>query len=358
MSQPESLVFTTLRNHESIVLGGRLTLAAPGALTMEWLLYPDVLPGCPDPYKWEFGKPAEQDFAGTLGDFQVTVTAKPPAATITHTPSGKKLELTIERISREESKSSFKIKTGADARYYALGEQFASLEHSGRRIVAASADWWNKSWFDPPGWKHTYIPLPFLLTSEGYGLLVHTDAYAAFDLPEQGGGEDKTYTVEVGASGFSFTFFPAPTEKAIVQQFLRLTGTKPFVPPRWGLEPLLAQASNHRERCWDYQIQEQYIEGLNKHKIPNGLILDETWLWHRRDASSPTGHYFHPERYLEFAPDHFEDVAAGIQRTFKEMRSRTVFIIGPFVGCNSGYLPMIKEKGWLVRRASNPSLPV
>jgi alpha-glucosidase (family GH31 glycosyl hydrolase) len=353
-SAQSSFVFAGMKNHESIAMGGRITCSSARSLELEWLLYPQALEGCPNPYHWDYGAPPLEDSSFRAHGFEVILRADPPRATLRQPSSGLELHIDDITLSREDGRATATIQGGVDARYYGLGEQFASLEHSGRRIVCESSDWWNKSWFDPPGWKHSYAPIPFLLTTAGYGLLVRGTSRVTFDLRQAGAsGGPGSYRVEIESPTLRITVVPGGSLKEILRAFVELTG-KPYVPPRWALEPLLACACNHRERCWTESRLDEYIEMFRKHRLPNGMVMDEAWIWTRRDATSPTGHHMHYEQYGAFEPDNYDHPAEAIRRLEREGRSRMIFIIGPFIGCKSKFLDMLRAKGWLVRRASNP----
>src|SRR5690349_432172 len=85
------LVFNTMRNHEGISLGGRLSLPSPNALRMEWMLFPQVLEGCPERIKWAYNQNPEADYHARLGDFEIALTAKPLGGKLMHQPTGVEL---------------------------------------------------------------------------------------------------------------------------------------------------------------------------------------------------------------------------------------------------------------------------
>lgn len=351
------LVFDTMRNHEGMSLGGRLWRPSAGSLAIELMLFPQTLKDCPNRIKWAYNANPLSNFSATLGDFSAELAATPNGGRLTHAPSGTALEFTLDRLSREDGTTDLTFKCDATTRFYGLGEQFASLDHTGRKIVCESADWWNKSFFDAPGWKHSYIPIPFLLTNAGYGLLIDAPVRVSFDLSSTCSYYQGTYHVRVESAGARLILIPGATQLAVIQEFLRLTG-RPYLPPRWALEPLLACASNHKERVYDQRKHDEYIQKFSEHKIPNGLVMDESWIWLRKDETSPTGYYLHSECYGAFEPDNMDDPKAAVESMWREGRSRTIFIIGPFIGCASKYLPLCEEKGWLVRRVSSPELPL
>lgn len=352
----EPIAFAGMKNHESISMGGCLSSPTKDVLEVEFLLYPDVLAGCPDRFHWDYGDPPLYGQDLVIDNFEVELKSSPNAAVVTSHPAETTLNIEDVWISREENRTRVRIRPQSDIRFYGLGEQFASLEHSGRRIVCESVDWWNRNWTDPPGWKHTYCPIPFVLTNEGYGILISSTARVTFDFTQcgQAGGQG-FYSIETETAGIRLSIIPGGSLKEIIQRLVQLTGP-PYTPPRWGQEPLLACASNHKERVWDDRKVDEYIEMFRKHRIPNGMVLDECWAWLRKDPTSPTGYFMHYEAYGAFEPDNYADPAESIRRMRSEGGSRTIFIIGPFIGCNCKYLEFLKEHGWLVRRASNPNL--
>ncbi len=352
----EPIAFAGMKNHESIAMGGSISCPIKDILAIEWMLYPDVLASCPDRYHWDYGEPPlfAQEFE--VQGFHVGMNPSPNSGVITHHPTQTQVNIKDIWISREEGRARVTLRARAGTRFYGLGEQFASLDHTGRRIVCESSDWWNKNWIDPPGWKHSYCPIPFVLTTDGYGILVSASTRVTFDFTGEGqAGGQGCYHIETESSGIRLTIIPGSSLKEIIQRLVRLTGA-PYTPPRWGQEPLLACASNHKERVWDDRKVDEYIEMFRKHHIPNGMVLDECWAWLRKDSHSPSGYFMHYESYGAFAPDNYADPAESIRRMRTEGGSRTIFIVGPFIGCKSKYLEFLRERDWLVRRASNPDL--
>lgn len=73
-----AVVFGGMKGHESITLGVRLSWPSPRALEIEWMLYADVLDGCPDRFHWHDGQPPVQDRHIELS-FVASLAAQPAA---------------------------------------------------------------------------------------------------------------------------------------------------------------------------------------------------------------------------------------------------------------------------------------
>lgn len=117
---------------------------------------------------------------------------------------------------------------------YGLGLQFQSFEQNGlKKRLRVNAD-------PARDTGDSHAPVPFYVTTRGYGILVDTARYATFYL---GGKKQKApaehpsdqVLVEVPeASGVDVYVFGGPSLREAVQRYNLFSGGGP-VPPRWGL---------------------------------------------------------------------------------------------------------------------------
>ncbi len=149
-----------------------------------------------------------------------------------------------------------------DEDLYGLGEQFARINRVGQRFELWATDAYGISH------RATYKNVPFLWSTRGYGLFVHTTSRVTFDLA----------TVSTLAHGFThegpeldvFLIY-GPEPAAILRRYCDLTGYAP-VPPRWSFGLWMS-------RC-GYQNRaevEQVAEGLRAHDVPCDVIHVDPW---------------------------------------------------------------------------------
>ena len=111
---------------------------------------------------------------------------------------------------------------------YGLGERYERANHRGREIV----DWVEDACIQPGrGHDWTYWPVPFLLSSRGYGVFADTTARATFRL---GSDRDDAWSVGVDGAALSVVLFAGPRPADVVRQFTARTG-RPALPPPWAL---------------------------------------------------------------------------------------------------------------------------
>jgi len=82
----------------------------------------------------------------------------------------------------------------------------------------------------------TYYPVPWLLSSRGYGVLVDNDETSRFTLPGARGGG---WTASVDAPRLSLTVFAGPTPAGALRRFTAVTGRQPAPGAPWAFGPWL-----------------------------------------------------------------------------------------------------------------------
>lgn len=165
-------------------------------------------------------------------------------------------------FSASETDDGFAIswKLEENEHLYGLGERFTSFDLRGKRHVLWSADaiGSNSSY-------RSYKPVPFLLSSKGYGIFVNTSSVLLFDAR----GEE----CFVAGKGALDIWKIKGTPKEIISQYTDLTG-KPPVIPKWSLGLWVS-------RCMypDRKTVEKIVERMRGEEIPCDVIsLDPLWL--------------------------------------------------------------------------------
>ena len=123
------------------------------------------------------------------------------------------------------------ITLAADQGFYTgLGEQFSHVSASGRVTPMFLTTGGNTEM----GLNDAHLPVPFLVSSNGWGLFVASREAGAFDVASTDAG-----TVKVTFEGRSldFWFFVGPDPLGVVARFNRVAGL-PRPLPRWTLSPI------------------------------------------------------------------------------------------------------------------------
>ncbi|MFN8175061.1 MAG: glycoside hydrolase family 31 protein [Solirubrobacteraceae bacterium] len=82
----------------------------------------------------------------------------------------------------------------------------------------------------------TYYPVPWLLSSRGYGVLVDNDETSWFTLPSARGG---SWSARVAAPALRLSLFAGPTPARALQRFTAATGRQPAPGASWAFGPWL-----------------------------------------------------------------------------------------------------------------------
>ncbi|MFW5869212.1 MAG: TIM-barrel domain-containing protein, partial [Armatimonadota bacterium] len=107
----------------------------------------------------------------------------------------------------------------ANERFYGLGDQTRDrIEHRGTK-----GDLWIRN-------VEEYIPIPFVLSSRGYGLLMNTTRRVWYDL---GATSDDWFGFECENEVLDLYVIYGPSPAEIIERYTRVTG-RPFLPPKWG----------------------------------------------------------------------------------------------------------------------------
>ena len=152
-----------------------------------------------------------------------------------------------------------------DEGIYGCGESFTRLNKRGQRLVMWATD--------PKGaqTQDMYKPIPFFMSSKGYGMFVHTSAPLTLDF---GCSYDGASTLYLGDDTLDlFIFLGEPKE--ILSEYTALTGRSPM-PPLWSFGLWMGRISYNSEA----EVRE-VAEKLRKHRIPCDVIhLDTGWFEH------------------------------------------------------------------------------
>jgi alpha-D-xyloside xylohydrolase len=165
------------------------------------------------------------------------------------------------------------------ASYFGLGERFDTLDHAHTVVRNLSTD--------NAGVKGTssYKPIPFFMSTTGYGLWVDTSGEATFDM---NASDRDNLIVDVTAAKLRIVLFTGPEFPGILERFTGLAG-RAIVPPYWAFAPWKAR---------DYhQNDAQVAEDVDKQRelgLPSSVILiDSPW------AATYNDYKFNPKQFSD-----------------------------------------------------------
>ena len=192
------------------------------------------------------------------------------------------------------------------ASYFGLGERFDALDHTHTVVKNLSVD--------NAGVKgtSTYKPIPFFMSTTGYGLWLDATGEATFDLNAT---DSKEIVVDVAAAKLRIVLFTGPEFPGILERFTALAG-RAVVPPYWAFAPWKAR---------DYhQNEEQVKEDVDKNRelgLPASVILiDSPW------AAAYNDYKFNPKQF---------DDAPGMVKYIHDQAYKLVLWHTPWINSKS-----------------------
>jgi alpha-D-xyloside xylohydrolase len=149
--------------------------------------------------------------------------------------------------------------------FYGFGERFNALDQRGNVLDNRVFAQYTRQE------KRSYIPVPFFISSAGYGVWLKTERQAEFDMAAR---KTDRWTLTGQAeddSSLEMTLFLDRQPRDIVQAFTGRTG-KPLLPPPWVFGPWMS--SND----WNCQAEiARQLELAKEHAIPASVVVIEAW---------------------------------------------------------------------------------
>ncbi len=148
--------------------------------------------------------------------------------------------------------------------FYGFGERFTPVDKWGQELVMWTADSGNVSSY------RSYKNVPFLMSTAGYGLFVHSSFPIVYRL---GSESSISYSFHVDDDQLDYFVIRGPAFKHILRRYAELTGFAP-VPPRWSLGFWISRCSYmSREEV------ETVIGEMRRRDFPCDVIsLDPWWM--------------------------------------------------------------------------------
>src|SRR5215204_5877905 len=172
-----------------------------------------------------------------------------------------------------------------DEKLFGGGESFTRLNKRGQKMVLWTYDAYSVQT------PYMYKPVPFFMSSRGYGMFVHTSAPLTFDLGASYNEANVTY---LGDDSLDlFCFFGTPKE--ILSEYTALTGRAP-VPPVWSFGLWMGRESYYSED----EVRD-VAKRLRAYRIPCDVVhLDVGWFEvpHRCDFKFSESRFNDPAKML------------------------------------------------------------
>jgi len=172
-----------------------------------------------------------------------------------------------------------------DEKIFGLGESFTRLNKRGQKVILYARDGMGVQT------QLMYKPIPFFLSSNGYGMFMHTSAPVTLDI---GQSFDQSNLIYLGDDKLDlFIFLGEP--KDILSEYTALTGRSP-VPPLWSFGFWMSRITYKSEE----EVRDVAAK-LRQYRIPTDVIhLDTGWFetdW-RSDYKFSTTRFKDPAKML------------------------------------------------------------
>lgn len=215
-----------------------------------------------------------------------------------------------------------------DEKIFGCGESFTGLDKNGQKVVL---------WTHDPNGVQTqtmYKPIPFYLSSRGYGMFMHTTSPITCDF---GATYGESNAMQIGDENLDlFIFLGEP--KDILDAYTDLTGKAPM-PPLWSFGLWMSRITYFSE-----QDGRNVAAKLRQNRIPSDVIHFDTG-WFETDWRCD----------YRFAPSRFKDPEKMIADLKAQGFRTSLWQLPYFVPKNVLY-PEIVEKGLAVKNA-NGTIP-
>lgn len=206
---------------------------------------------------------------------------------------------------------------------FGTGENFKGFDKRGQKVVL---------WIDDPNGVQNetmYKPIPFFMSSRGYGMFIHTSAPISCDFGRYFNGVMSIMSGDEELDLFVFLGEP----KDILDEYTNLTG-KASMPPLWSFGLWMSRITYFSE-----EDGRKVARLLRENRIPSDVIHFDTG-WFEVDWRSD----------YKFAPSRFQD-PEGMIRDLDDMGFKTSLWQLPYFVPQNSLFPEIIEKGLFVKNA-------
>ena len=166
---------------------------------------------------------------------------------------------------------------GADERFFGLGERFNALDQRGNVLDIRVYEQYKSQG------KRTYLPVPFLLSSVGYGLYVDSKRWMQFDLAAS---DPQHWILEADLGpeqSLALRWFSGNDPMAIVGQFSRFSGP-PSLPPAWAFGLWMSSNEWNSQARVEREVEQSLALGIDPAVVVIEAWSDETTFYIWNDA--------------------------------------------------------------------------
>lgn len=222
---------------------------------------------------------------------------------------------------RKYSAVSLQIHNGEH--FYGCGESFTQLDKHGQKITL-----WTKDANSSEG-RDLYKPVPFFISSRGYGVFYHTSAPLTLDFGHEYGEANTAFLGDENVDIFIFVGDP----KTVLGAYTDLTGKSPL-PPLWSFGLWMSRITYKSEA-----ETREVAAKLKEHRVPCDVIHLDTG-WFEQDWLCD----------YKFAESRFDDAGKMIA-DLKEDGYRISLWQLPYFTPKNPYFHELIEKGLAVKDA-------
>ena len=227
----------------------------------------------------------------------------------------------VRRASDYSHSFSASFNLQPDEKIFGFGEQYTEFDKRGQKVVL---------WVDDANGTQnetSYKPIPFFMSSRGYGMFMHTSTPITCDVGKYFSGVN---SLMVGDESLDlFVFLGEPKE--ILDAYTNVTG-KPEMPPLWSFGLWMSRITYFSE-----DDGRQVAEELRDHEIPCDVIHFDTG-WFETDWRCD----------YQFSESRFNDPEDMISDLKKDGFHTCLWQLPYFVP-NNKLFPEIVEKGLFVK---------
>jgi len=238
--------------------------------------------------------------------------------------------LTFRRpVGWQASRIAFELPLRTGERIYGLGERFGPIDARGEIV-----ELWAQDRRIDPSRRTSHSPMPLLISSRRYAVLLDTTARARVDV---GATDPGAMRVQVEAGALRLMVIRARDPKQLLRRVSRLTGRPPLV-PRWGVGVWKNLIGGERRVLAD-------LERLSEHEIP----IDAVWIYDLVDPESGFGWRW--PIYRPIPPGRYPEPARLVRR-LHEHGVRVLGYVSPFVETAASGYAQAAGRGYLVADAA------
>ena len=307
--------------------------------TDESLMIADLQEQAPESYNWK----VEDDgkvitYTGERGTIKVT---RNPWSIEVVDPNGKRIIKTqtihdsvslknddphpftfVNKPSNKSQAIAASFTLSPNEKIYGTGESFTRLNKRGQKVELYTRDAMGTMSQD------MYKPIPFYLSSNGYGVFTHTSAPTTYDF---GHTMDDTQTIYSADESLDLFFFLG-NPKEVLTEYTNLTG-KASMPPLWSFGLWMSRISYFSEE----EVRD-VAKKIRDHKIPTDVIHIDTG-WFEEDWRCN----------YKFSESRFDDAEKMIKDLDEDGFKVSLWQIPYFTPENEFYDELI-EKGLVVQK--------